>query len=461
MCGGAGSRLWPLSRDSMPKQFLPLTGEYSCFQNTVTMLAKEDLFERPVALASHAYRFIVGEQMAAVRVEGEIVLEPARRDSGPAVAVAAEMAWRRDPSTIVAILAADHVILNQPAFVELCSRAAKAAAAGLIVTLGVPPDHPATGYGYIQPGEPLVAGARKVLAFVEKPDANTARAYIGQGYLWNSGNFFFRADVMRAEIEAFEPEIAKAARDALDAARSDLDFLALDETSFLCAPKKSIDYAVMERTKLAAVIPADIGWSDVGTWASVHALSDVDESGNHIRGNGFVIESENVYVRSDDALTAVLGVRDIVVINTGDAVLVASADRPDLVKKAVEILTIEGRREAVEHRRVYRPWGWYQSVDAGQRHQVKRICVKPGAALSLQKHHHRAEHWVVVSGAAEVTRDAETTLIYENESIYLPHGCVHRLVNPGKIPLELIEVQTGSYLGEDDIVRLEDVYNRS
>ena len=425
------------------------------------MLAQEELFERPIALANHGYRFIVGEQMAAVGVVGEIVLEPARRDSGPAVAIAAEIAWRRDPSTIVAILAADHVIRNRPAFVELCSRAAEAAAEGAIVTLGVPPDHPATGYGYIQPGAPLVAGARKVLAFVEKPDAITAKTYIEQGYLWNSGNFFFRADVMRAEIEAFEPEIAQAVRDALDGARGDLDFLALDEAAFARAPRKSIDYAVMERTSCAAVIPADIGWSDIGSWASVHALSDVDESGNHIRGNGIVIDAQNVFVRSDDALTAVLGISDIIVVNTGDAVLVAPTHCADLVKKAVEALALQGRSEAAEHRRVYRPWGWYQSVDVGHRHQVKRIFVKPGGALSLQKHHHRAEHWIVVSGTAEVIRDDQTMLIYENESVYLPFGCIHRLVNPGKIPLELIEVQTGSYLGEDDIVRFEDVYNRS
>lgn len=425
------------------------------------MLAGDPLFEAPIALANRDYRFIVGEQMAAAAGAGDIVLEPARRDSAAAVAIAAEIAFRRDPGAIVAILAADHAIRNRQGFVDLCSRAAEAAAEGAIVTLGVLPDHPATGYGYIQPGEPLKAGARKVLAFVEKPNAETARRYVEEGYLWNSGNFFFRADVMRAEIEAFEPEIAQAAREAVEAARRDLDFFVLDESSFMRAPRKSIDYAVMERTDRAAVIPADVGWSDIGSWGAVQALSPLDANGNCVRGEGIVIGADNVFVRSDNALTAVVGVSGVVVVNTGDAVLVVAADRAELVKQAVETLTAQGRREAVEHRRIYRPWGWYQSIDAGPRHQVKRIFVKPGAALSLQKHHHRAEHWVVVRGAAEVTRGEETMLVHENESVYLPIGCVHRLANPGKIDLELIEVQTGSYLGEDDIVRLSDVYNRS
>ena len=425
------------------------------------MLAGDPLFASPVALANKDYRFIVHEQMSAIDVAGDIVLEPLRRDSALAVAVAAEIAFRRDPETIVAILAADHAIRDRAGFVELCSRAAKAAAEGVIVTLGVVPDHPATGYGYIKPGESLNTDAFRVSAFVEKPNAETALRYIEQGYLWNSGNFIFRADVMRAELEAFEPAIAQAARAAVDGARKDLDFLVLDEDAFTDAPRKSIDYAVMERTKHAAVIPADVGWSDIGSWGAVHALSQLDGSGNCVRGEGLVIEGENVFICSDDALTAVVGLSGIIVVNTGDAVLVAAADRADLVKQAVETMTAQRRREAVEHKRVYRPWGWYQSIDAGQRHQVKRIFVKPGASLSLQKHHHRAEHWVVVRGVAEVNRDSETMLVHENESIYLPIGCVHRLANPGKINLELIEVQTGSYLGEDDIVRLSDVYNRS
>ncbi len=295
---------------------------------------------------------------------------------------------------------------------------------------------------------------------MEKPDAVRATQFVEEGYLWNSGNFFFRADVMREEIEKFEPEIAAAARAALDNARGDLDFLVLDENSFAQSPQKSIDYAVMEKTKKAAVMPADVGWSDIGSWAAVGALSSPDENGNVTRGQGVIMDAQNVYVRSDEGLTAVVGVSDVIVVNTGDATLVVAAKAANRVKDLVDRLKMEGRREPLEHRRVYRPWGYYQTIDLGARYQVKRISVRPGAALSLQKHHHRSEHWVVVQGAAEVTVDANKRLVHENESIYLPIGCVHRLVNPGKIDLELIEVQTGSYLGEDDIVRLEDRYNR-
>ncbi len=463
MCGGSGTRMWPVSRESLPKQFIPLLDERSTFQTTLAMLARSPAFAAPTIVTNRDYRFLVGEQMQVAGVSGEIVLEPSRRDSGPAVAVAAELAFRRAPDSVVAMLASDHAIRDRDGFLALCAQAAQAAAEGYVVTLGVTPDHPATGYGYIRPGEPAtqVSGVRKVRSFAEKPDAQTAARYMAEGYLWNSGNFFFRADVMRAQIEAFEPEMAQAARDAVEQARADLDFLVLDAQSFERAPRKSIDYAVMERTDRAAVIPCDVGWSDVGSWASVRDLSAQDENGNVVRGEGVVMESRNVYLRADEGVAAVVGVSDIVVVTTGDAVLVAAADKSDKVKELVAILKAQGRREPLEHRRVYRPWGYYQSIDAGARHQVKRISVKPGAALSLQKHHHRAEHWVVVHGTAVVTRDEEKLLVHENESIYLPIGCVHRLENPGKIDLELIEVQTGSYLGEDDIVRLEDVYNRA
>ncbi|MDB5568872.1 MAG: xanB [Hyphomicrobiales bacterium] len=463
MCGGSGTRMWPLSRESLPKQFLPLLEERSTFQSTLAMLARPDTFADPLVISNRDYRFLVAEQMAGVGVTGQIVLEPMRRDSGPAVAVAAELAFRMAPDTIVAMLAADHNVQDRDGYVALCKQAAAAAREGYIVTLGVTPDHAATGYGYIRPGGKVTdtPGVRKLEAFAEKPDAETASAYIAAGYLWNSGNFFFRADVMRAEIEAFEPEIARAARDAVEGAARDLDFLVLEADAFARAPKKSIDYAVMERTTRAAVIPADIGWSDVGSWSAVRALSSPDASGNVVHGEGFVLDGANVYLRSEGGLAAVVGVSDVVVVNTGDAVLVVAASQADKVKDLVERLKADGRREALEHRRVYRPWGSYQSIDAGPRHQVKRITVKPGASLSLQKHHHRAEHWIVVRGTAEVVRDDETRLVHENESIYLPIGCVHRLANPGKIDLDLIEVQTGSYLGEDDIVRLEDIYNRT
>ncbi|MFN3890924.1 MAG: mannose-1-phosphate guanylyltransferase/mannose-6-phosphate isomerase [Beijerinckiaceae bacterium] len=460
MCGGSGTRMWPLSRESHPKQFLPLVSDMSSFEETLRMLARPGVFASPVVISNREYRFLVGEQMQKAEVAGEIVLEPLRRDSGPAVAVAAELAFRRHPQTVVAMLASDHSIVDREEFVALCQSAAERAAKGMIVTLGVKPSHPATEYGYIRPGAAVDDLAFVVDAFTEKPDAQNARAFVNAGYLWNSGNFFFRADVMRAEIESFEPAMAEAARAALDAARIDLDFLVLDGDAFAKAPQKSIDYAVMERTRKAIVMPADVGWSDIGSWAAVRALSSPDQRGNVVRGEGVILDASCVYVRSDEGLTAVVGVSDVIVVNTGDATLVVAAGAAHRVKELVERLKAEGRREPLEHRRVYRPWGYYQTIDLGARYQVKRISVKPGASLSLQKHHHRSEHWIVVRGAADVTIGSESKLVHENESVYLPMGCVHRLSNPGKIDLELIEVQTGSYLGEDDIVRIEDRYNR-
>uniref|UniRef100_UPI00262BEFBA mannose-1-phosphate guanylyltransferase/mannose-6-phosphate isomerase n=1 Tax=Rhodoblastus sp. TaxID=1962975 RepID=UPI00262BEFBA len=434
----------------------------STFQETLLRLDPE-IFDEPAIVTNHDYRFLVQEQMKEIGVSGDIVLEPERRDSAAAVAVACELASQRSADAVVAVFAADHAVRNVEAFRALCRKAGEAAAQGYVVTLGIKPTHPATGYGYIRPGALVVpeAGVAKVEAFVEKPDQETAEHYIAEGYLWNSGNFFFRADVMRGELQAYQPEIAAAAQEAFAKAHRDLGFLALDEESFGRAPKTSIDYAVMERTRHAAVIPADIGWSDVGNWHAVWELSERDELGNSVRGHGVVMDAQNVHIRSDDCLTTVLGVDDIIVVTTDDAVLVLGAQHGDKVKQLVDDLKRRKLKEAQEHRRVYRPWGYYQSIDGGERHQVKRIVVKPGHKLSLQKHYHRAEHWIVVRGAAEVTRDNEVTMIHENESIYLPMGSVHRLVNPGKIDLELIEVQTGSYLGEDDIVRIEDVYHRA
>ena len=323
------------------------------------------------------------------------------------------------------------------------------------------PNEPATGYGYISPGRPIARGpALEIEAFVEKPERSVAERYVAEGYLWNSGNFFFRADVMLGELRAFEPEIVAAAEQAIEKAGHDLSFLALDAEAFGKSPKKSIDYAVMERTQHAAVVPADIGWSDVGNWDAVWKLSARDERGNSIYGEGVAMDSDNVHVRSTGLLTAVVGVKDIIVVTTQDAVLVLARDQGDKVKQLVESLRENKRREATEHKRSYRPWGYYQSVDHGARYQVKRIVVTPGHRLSLQRHFHRAEHWVVVTGTAEVTRGEEKQIVHENESFFLPIGVIHRLANPGKINLELIEVQTGSYLGEDDIVRIEDVYNR-
>ncbi len=461
MCGGSGTRVWPESRETLPKQFIPLVGERSTFQTTMEMLA-DPAFDTPLIISNIDYRFLLADQLRQIDAEADIVLEPTRRDSGPAVAVAAAIAARRAPDTVVVVLAADHVVQDRAGLVELCKKAAVAARDGFIVTLGVKPDHPATGYGYLRPGRPIGPGSDvlRLDAFVEKPDRETAETYIEAGYFWNSGNFIFRADKMLEEIARFEPAMAEAAEAAINGAKTDLGFLVLDAEAFARAPKKSIDYAVMEKTEQAALIPAEIGWSDVGTWRAVWELSERDEWGNSVRGNGMVMEARNVHVRSDETLTTVVGVDDVIVVTTQDAVLVLSHEHGDKVKQLVDRLKRENRREAGEHKRIFRPWGYYQSIDAGNRYQVKRIVVKPGERLSLQKHFHRAEHWIVVRGTAEVGRDEETHLVHENESIYLPIGCKHRLSNPGKIDLELIEVQTGSYLGEDDIVRFEDAYNR-
>jgi mannose-1-phosphate guanylyltransferase/mannose-6-phosphate isomerase len=462
MCGGAGTRLWPLSRESMPKQFTPLVGGRSTFQQVLDRTAVPDSFARPIAITHQDFRFVVAEQLREMNVAADIVLEPLRRDSGPAVAVAAALAAERDPQAIVLVLAADHVVRKPEQFRDACRAAAAAARAGRIVTFGIKPERPATSYGYIRPGAPLNGSpAFEVEAFVEKPDAATAARYMTEGYLWNSGNFVFRADVMLSEIDRFEPAMAEAVQAAVKGRTQDLDFLRLAPEDFARAPKKSIDYAVMERTKLAAVVPADLGWTDLGSWSAVWDVLDHDPAGNATTGPVVTHNSRNVLVHSDDAvLTTVVGLDDVVVVTTVDAVLVAARDRTEEVKTLVERLKAENRREAIEHRRIYRPWGYYQGIDLGGRYQVKRIVVKPGERLSLQKHLHRAEHWVVVRGTAEVTVNDDVRILHENESIYVPIGSVHRLANPGKIPIELIEVQVGSYLGEDDIVRLGDDYRR-
>ncbi len=463
MCGGSGTRVWPESRESLPKQFIPLIGDRSTFQSIVSVVGDPEIFDRPVVITNFDYRFRVAEQLAEIGAEATILLEPERRDSAAAVGAAAAWAAARDPEAIVAILAADHVFKDEKGFARLCAQAATAAGAGEIVTFGVTPDHPATGYGYIQPGAALPgdAAVRRVERFVEKPNLERAQTFIESGYLWNSGNFVFRADVMLDELKRFEPKIALAAAEAVSLAKEDLGFLVLDRDAFIEAPRISIDYAVMERTERAAVLEANVGWSDVGQWSTVWRLSPQDADGNSLRGRVVAIDSSNVLVRSDDHLVAVIGLDNVIVVATGDAVLVADQSQTDKVKQLVERLKAENVPEATQHRRMYRPWGYYQSVDQGDRYQVKRIVVRPGGRLSLQKHYHRAEHWIVVRGAAEVTLNGDLTLVHENESIYLPIGSNHRLVNPGKIDLELIEVQTGSYLGEDDIVRIEDVYNRA
>ncbi len=462
MCGGAGTRLWPVSRESMPKQFVALVGAQSTFQQLLGLLRGEPTFARPIVITNSDFRFIVAEQMRECGVEGDIVLEPIRRDSAMAVAVASVIAARRDPSATVLVLAADHVVRDHPAFVGACREAIAAAAEGRIVTFGITPTFPATKYGYIRPGAALNgAAAFAVEAFVEKPDAPTAGRYIAENYLWNSGNFVFRAEVMLNELAQFEPEIAKAGELAVSGMTRDLDFFRLPAEAFEHVPKKSFDYAVMERTNRAAVVPMDCGWSDIGSWSAVWDVLEHDANGNASTGPVVLLNSHNSLAHSDDSiLTAVVGLDNVIVVSTPDAVLVTAQHSAEQVKDLVEELKSQNRDQAVRHLRVYRPWGYYQGIDIGSRHQVKRIVVKPNAMLSLQKHFHRSEHWVVVRGTAEVTIGTETRAVHENESTYIPIGSVHRLANPGKIPLELIEVQAGSYLGEDDIVRLTDEYGR-
>src|SRR4029077_13563652 len=461
MCGGAGTRLWPVSRESMPKQFVPLVEERSTFQQVLGRVRDATLFDRPIVITNSDFRFIVAEQMRECAVEGDIVLEPTRRDSAMAVAGAAVRAAARDPAAIAIVLAADHVVRDPDAFARACREATAAAANGRIVTFGIRPTFPATNYGYIRPGAKLDGGsAFAVDAFVEKPDAATAGRYIAEHYLWNSGNFLFRADVMLGEIARFEPDIAAAAKAAVGGLTKDLDFLRLPAEAFAQAPKKSIDYAVMERTERAAVVPVDCGWSDVGSWGSVWDALGHDADGN--AGSAVFLDSRNSLAHSDAAiLTAVVGVDNLVVVATPDAVLVTSRDKAEQVKDLVERLKAQSHEQAVMHLRVHRPWGYYQGVDAGARYRVKRIVVNPNAMLSLQKHFRRSEHWVVVRGVAKVTIGSDIRTIAENESIYIPIGSVHRLANPGTTPLELIEVQVGDYLGEDDIVRLTDQYGRN
>ncbi|AWN52740.1 mannose-1-phosphate guanylyltransferase/mannose-6-phosphate isomerase [Methylobacterium sp. 17Sr1-1] len=464
LCGGSGTRLWPASRESFPKQFLPLAEPgRSSFQGAVARLSDPATFARPVVITANDARFLVAEQLATGGVAADILLEPCRRDSAPAVAVAALHAAARDTQALVLILPADHAIGDDAAFVAAVRNARAGARAGHIMTLGIAPSYPSTAYGYIQPGSPLASdeAACTVVRFLEKPEATRAAALIAEGALWNGGYFLFRADVMLDELEAHAPAVLEAARAALAAATRDLDFVRLDAAAFARAPQISIDYAVMEQTERAGVVPVSFPWSDIGSWGALWEISPRDDAGNAVRGRVAVRETRNSLIHSSgEVLTTVVGLDDVVVVTTDDAVLVTSRHAAGEVKGLVEALRRRGEPEADAHRLMYRPWGSYQRIDIGSRFQVKRITVKPGGRLSLQKHHHRAEHWVVVRGTAEVTADGVVRLVHENEAAYLPIGCVHRLANPGKISLELIEVQVGSYTGEDDIIRIEDIYGR-
>ena len=462
LAGGAGTRLWPVSRDALPKQFLPLVGERSTYQDTLLRVADSELFGQPIVITGGDFRFFARRQAEDIGIDATIVIEPMRRDSGPAVAAAAALARSRDPDAVVLALAADHVILDLEEFQATCVAGLKAAEAGRIVTFGITPTTPKTSYGYIRRRKPAGQdGVFAVDAFVEKPNAETAARYVAEGYLWNSGNFLFRADVLLSELAKYEPAMAAAAEAAVAGASDDLGFLRLDTAAFASAPQKSIDYAVMEKTDRASVVEGRFRWSDIGSWDAIFDIAERDKSGNAIHGTVVTADSRNCVIHSTDRLTAVLGADDLVVVSTPDAVLVVPRARAQEVRELVAQLKKSQRREATDHRRGHRPWGYYDSIDSGERFQVKRIVVTPGGTLSLQKHHHRAEHWVVVRGTAEVTIGTEIRAVHENESIYIPIGAVHRLANRGKIPLELIEVQTGSYLGEDDIIRIEDVYKRS
>lgn len=462
MAGGAGTRLWPVSRDSMPKQLIGLLDDgLSSFQATL-LRVKVAGFDRPIVVTNHDFRFVIAEQMQAVGVSGDIVLEPERRDSAAAVAVGSLIAHARAEGALCVALAADHAIGDVEGFRNDCANAAALAASGLIMTFGIVPTMSATGYGYLEPGAALdVPGASRLKRFVEKPDTHTAKQYVEQGFLWNSGNFVFSAARMIEELEIHAPEVLGGARAAVSAAKRDLDFLRLDPEGFAQARKVSIDYAVMEKTSHAGVLKASFDWSDIGSWDSIHDIKPQDANGNVLEGPVVALGTKGSLVRSEEILTTVIGIEDAVVVATRDAVLVTTKARAAEVKTLVEQMKRDGRREASEHLRMYRPWGSYERIDLGTRFQVKRITVKPGGLLSLQKHFHRAEHWIVVSGTAEVTLDGTVSYVHENESIYLPIGCTHRLANPGKIALELIEVQVGSYTGEDDIVRIEDIYARA
>ena len=460
LSGGSGTRLWPLSRGHYPKQFLPLVSDHTMIQETVLRLTGVQGLQAPIAVCNEDHRFMMAEQLWEIGIKpAAIILEPMGKNTAPAVAMAALTAASEDD--ILLVLPADHVVANLPAFHQAIVQAQTLAEQGYLVTFGIVPTEPETGYGYIQRNPDALGHAYKVAAFVEKPNAETAARYIESGdFYWNSGMFAFKAGSFLRELEKFNPKMLASCQAALKAAKVDLDFVRLDKDLFATCPSDSIDYAVMEKTDKAVVIPLDAGWNDVGSWSALWDVTDKDPFGNAISGDVLTVDTQNSFIHAQHKLVAVIGVHDLVVVETDDAVMIAAKDRVQEVKQIVEQLKAKGRSEADIHRKAYRPWGHYDLVDTGERHQTKRIVVKPGAKLSVQKHHHRAEHWVVVKGTALVTKGDEKLLITENESVYIPLGIVHCLENPGVIPLEIVEVQSGSYLGEDDIVRFVDQYGR-
>jgi len=459
LSGGSGTRLWPLSREAYPKQFLPLVGTNTMLQSTWLRVAPLTNAS-PIVVANNEHRFMVAEQLReAGAPRAAIILEPVGRNTAPAIALAALQARKHGDDPILLVLPSDHVIVDEAAFHAAVRLAATAAEQGKLVTFGVVPTAPETGYGYIK--ATAQGDTREVDAFVEKPDASSAREYLEAGtYFWNSGMFVFKASVYLDQLARLRPEIHAASTRAFEAARQDDDFVRIEHDLFSQCPSDSIDYAVMEKTESATVVPLSAGWSDVGSWSALWQVSSQDENGNAHRGDVLEINCRNTYAYGE-RLIAMVGLQDVIVVETDDAILVGNREQVQDVKEIVSRLKKDGRSHAVSHRKVYRPWGAYDSIDNGDRFQVKRITVKPGGTLSLQMHHHRAEHWIIVSGTAEVTRGDEVILLTENQSTYIPLGVTHRLRNPGKLPLELIEVQSGSYLGEDDIVRFEDAYGRT
>ncbi|AFT95045.1 mannose-1-phosphate guanylyltransferase [Alteromonas macleodii str. 'Balearic Sea AD45'] len=460
LAGGTGSRLWPKSRAALPKQFLSLTSNSTMLQDTVTRL-KGTNAEPPVFICNDAHRFLVAEQLRKKNIEHDgILLEPVGRNTAPAIALAALHATKTGNDPVLLVLAADHLIKDQEAFHSAIVKAGALANEGKLVTFGIVPDKPHTGYGYIKAGKVLNVGF-EVADFVEKPQPETAKQYVESGdFFWNSGMFMFKASRYIEELGKYNPEMLEVCRRAIETEAPDLDFIRVDSEIFSTCPDDSIDYAVMEKTDSAAMVPLDAGWSDAGSWTSLWETADKDEDGNVCVGDTILEKTRNSYVNAEQRLVSVIGLEDVIVVETKDAVMVAHKDDAQSIKNVVNKLKAEKRPEFEFHREVFRPWGSYDSIDNGARFQVKRITVKPGEKLSVQMHHHRAEHWIVVSGSANVTIDDNTKLVTENESVYIPIGAVHALENPGKIPLELIEVQSGAYLGEDDIVRFSDRYGR-
>lgn len=462
LAGGSGTRLWPLSRQLYPKQFLPLVNGRTLFQETVLRLDKGEDIASPLVVCNEDHRFMVAEQLREMALQAErIILEPVGRNTAPAVYIAAEVARRMDEDATLLVLPADHHIARVDALLDVIGRGNAIADSGALVTFGIVPGYAETGYGYIEKGPSLPGDGFRIERFEEKPDAAAAERYFTSGnHFWNSGMFIFRAARYMEELERYNPNMAAACQAAVENGATDLDFYRLHRESFEACPADSIDYAVMERTDRGAVVPLDAGWNDVGSWGALWDIKDKDAAGNVALGDVITHDVQGSYLHSTGRLLAVVGLKDHVVVETSDAVMVSPKDRVQEVKGLVDALKAGDRFEAYSHKKVYRPWGAYETIDLEERFQVKRITVKPGAILSLQKHFHRAEHWIVVKGTAIVTRGEEEIVLKEDESTYIPLGYLHRLENPGKIDLELIEVQTGSYLGEDDIVRFDDVYGR-